>query len=570
MKQVDLVELSDYMKRRSGSGLAALFIFAGLIYLFSLIKKRVSIKETGYGYFYKDVFLKALSHPVSASIVLTLFSSLFIFPDRPVIFREISLYVIAFPLIHILSVLLNKIYYRYVYAFGILIVFYMFLLLFHNETVSYRILLLFISAAEIALLSLFLMRYNKKYLLTKLQRRMIYIFVSLHLALATVGFFSNLTGMIILTEVVLGAVFFNIFNGLILLITVLLINGLVVTGIDTSRGQSMNVFRLYGESIKRKTIYFVNFIAVLLWVILTLRNFRILDYVYDGIGSILTHKFNIGFASFSLDTVLVFFLVIYFSIVLSNIIRILLEEDVLTRFSLSKGLPHTISMLVKYTLITGGFFLAVNAAGIPVDKLTLILGAMSVGIGFGLQNIFNNLVSGLILLFERPIQLGDTVQVGQLTGNVKTIGLRSSNITTFDGAEVIVPNGQLISNEVINWTLSDQNRRIELVVGVAYNSDPELVHRLLTDILDSHTELVKDPGPLVFFSGLGESSLDFTLLFWISDYIHNRRIKSEILFSVFRVFKENGIEIPFPQHDLHLRSVDPEILLRNALGDNKI
>jgi small-conductance mechanosensitive channel len=203
-----------------------------------------------------------------------------------------------------------------------------------------------------------------------------------------------------------------------------------------------------------------------------------------------------------------------------------------------------------------------------MDKLTIILGAMSVGIGFGLQNIFNNLVSGLILLFERPIQLGDTVQVGQLTGNVKTIGLRSSNITTFDGAEVIVPNGQLISNEVINWTLSDQKRRIELVVGVAYNSDPELVYRLLSGILNDHAELVKDPGPAVFFSGLGESSLDFTLLFWLSDYIHSRRIKSEILFSVFRILKENNIEIPFPQRDLHLRSVDGKILHKSCGEDN--
>ena len=223
-------------------------------------------------------------------------------------------------------------------------------------------------------------------------------------------------------------------------------------------------------------------------------------------------------------------------------------------------------MLIQYSLITAGFFLAVNAAGIPLDKLTIILGAMSVGIGFGLQNIFNNLVSGLILLFERPIQLGDTVEVGQLTGNVKSIGLRSSNIITFQGAEVIVPNGQLISNEVINWTLSDQKRRVELNVGVSYESDPKLVHRLLMDILNEHTELVKDPEPLVFFNALGESSLDFTLLFWVSDYIHGRRIKSEILFSVFEVFKNNNIEIPFPQRDIHVRSVDKEIVARREEG----
>jgi len=197
-----------------------------------------------------------------------------------------------------------------------------------------------------------------------------------------------------------------------------------------------------------------------------------------------------------------------------------------------------------------------NAAGIPIDKFTIILGAMGVGIGFGLQNIFNNLVSGLILLFERPIQLGDTVQVGQLTGNVQSIGLRSSNIRTFEGAEVLVPNGQLISNEVINWTLSDQKRRIELVIPVAYQSDPELVHRLLTAILMKHEDVVEEPEAFVFFSEFGESSLNFTMLFWIGDYIHGRRIKSEILFQVFKTLKENNIEIPFPQRDVHIRSTN--------------
>jgi small-conductance mechanosensitive channel len=194
---------------------------------------------------------------------------------------------------------------------------------------------------------------------------------------------------------------------------------------------------------------------------------------------------------------------------------------------------------------------------------------MSVGIGFGLQNIFNNLVSGLILLFERPIQLGDTVQVGQLTGNVKSIGLRSSNVTTFEGAEVIVPNGQLVSNEVINWTLSDQKRRLEITVGVAYGSDPEQVHKLLNDIVNNHMDLLKDPEPLVVFNDMGESALKFTLYFWIADYNLGRQIKSDILFSIFRVFKENNIEIPFPQHDLHLRSVDPEIMLRNTGEERK-
>jgi potassium-dependent mechanosensitive channel len=568
VSRVKFAELKRYIRAQLSSVFIALIVFCCLIYLFILIRKKIASHQTGYGYFYKEKLLRVLSHPVSAAILLTLFSTFFTFPDRQVIFREISFYIVAFPLVHILSILIEKKYNVYLYSFGVLIIFYMLLILFPNETVIYRFLLLFIATAEITLLSLFLANFDKKHELKKIQYRLITVFVFLLLSMAVVGFITNITGNIILTELILFAVFTTIYSGLVLGITTLLVNGLLVTGIDTVRGQRLNIFRIQGEGIKRKSIYLLNLVAVIYWITLMLRSFHLFDPIYNAISSFLTYKITLGSASFSLDSILIFLLVIYIGIVLSNLIRFVLEEDILNRFSLSKGLPHTIAMLVKYALITGGFFFAVNAAGIPVDKLTIILGAMSVGIGFGLQNIFNNLVSGLILLFERPIQLGDTVQVGQLTGNVKSIGIRASSIRTFEGAEVIVPNGQLVSNEVINWTLSDQNRRVEIIVGVSYDSDPKQVHSLLTGILNEHHDVLQKPSPMVFFKALGESSLDFTVFAWIADYNEGLRIKSELLFRIFEVLTENKIEIPFPQHDLHLRSVDPEILLRNRV-ENK-
>ncbi len=566
MLQVDLVELKEYLLDHTDSLLWTLFLFGGLVYLFVYIRKKVKIKDIGFGYFYKENLLKVISRPVSASVILCLFFTLFIFPDRPPIFREFSFYLIAFPLIHILNILVGRKFHIYYYAYGVLVILYMFLLLFPNDLVIYRLLLLLIATAEITLLAMLLRRHRLYQDPTKMMQ-MSYFFIAFHLALAVVGLFANITGKLNLTEIVLFAVFLNIYNGLVLFITVLLLNGLISTGIDTAKGQQINVFRMNGELIKQKVIYFLNTIAAGIWIILILRNFRMLDSLYASLKSIFTTKISIGFASFSLDGFLIFFVVIYVSVLLSKILRIVLEEDVLNRFPLSKGLPHTISMMFKYMFITAGFFLAVNAAGIPVDKFTIILGAMSVGIGFGLQNIFNNLVSGLILLFERPIQIGDTVQVGQLTGNVQSIGMRASNIRTFDGAEVIVPNGQLVSSEVINWTLSDQNRRIEIDIQVSYESDPQLVHQLLKDILISHPEIVQQPQSLVFFDQFGESSLDFVLLFWISDYMNGRRIKSEILFKVFQVLKDNKIEIPFPQRDLHIRTSNqklPDVIINET------
>jgi small-conductance mechanosensitive channel len=190
------------------------------------------------------------------------------------------------------------------------------------------------------------------------------------------------------------------------------------------------------------------------------------------------------------------------------------------------------------------------------------MGALGVGIGFGLQNIFNNLVSGLVIALEKPVSVGDMVEIGTDTGWIKEIGIRASNMQTFDGAEVIVPNGELISNRITNWTLSSKRRRLEITVGVAYKSDPHQVNQLLLNVLENHPEILKLPEPGIFFTALGENSLDFTLNFWISDFVEGKRIRSEVLFRIFDVLKENGIQIPFPQRDLHLRSVDQDITIQ--------
>ncbi|MEB0250224.1 mechanosensitive ion channel, partial [Mucilaginibacter sp. 5B2] len=161
--------------------------------------------------------------------------------------------------------------------------------------------------------------------------------------------------------------------------------------------------------------------------------------------------------------------------------------------------------------------LAITASGFPLDKITIIISAFGIGIGFGLQNIVNNLVSGLILAFEKPIQIGDIIEVDNRSGTIMEIGIRSSKIATSDGAEVIIPNGDLISHHVINWTLSNNNRRIELIIGVAYGSDIERVKGILTDLLCNREEIMDNPAPLIFVHNLTENSVDFRLLFWAAD-----------------------------------------------------
>ncbi|MBW2281429.1 MAG: mechanosensitive ion channel, partial [Deltaproteobacteria bacterium] len=232
-----------------------------------------------------------------------------------------------------------------------------------------------------------------------------------------------------------------------------------------------------------------------------------------------------------------------------------------------RGVPYAISTSAFYVMLMVGFFAAVAAAGMDLSRFAILAGALGVGIGFGLQNVVNNFVSGLILLFERPIKTGDTIEVGLLLGEVKRIGIRASTVRTWQGAEVIVPNGDLISGQVTNWTLSDHNRRIDVDVGVKYGTDPERVLQLLLDVAAAEDRILEMPAPSALFRGFGDSSLDFRLRAWTSRSEEWVRIHSDLNVAVNRALAEAGIEIPFPQRDLHLRSVAPE--LRRPLAEDE-
>jgi small-conductance mechanosensitive channel len=223
-----------------------------------------------------------------------------------------------------------------------------------------------------------------------------------------------------------------------------------------------------------------------------------------------------------------------------------------------------VKKLLHYMLVLVGFLLAAGVAGFELQNLLVLAGAFGIGIGFGLQDIANNFLSGIILLFERPIKVGDGVLIDGDYGTVVRIGLRSTVVENLDQAELIVPNAQMISQKVTNWTLSTRRVRVVIPVGVAYGSDLELVLSLLRETGEQHPEVLEDPQPSPIFVQFGDSSLAFELRVWISDVDKRPRIKSELLLSIDKRFREAGVEIPFPQRDLHLRSVAAGILATPA------
>jgi len=555
-KEVKLKELGDYLLVHQSLIIILLLLFSGLLGLFYMLKRRVHLNLEGYGKFYKEMLLVLISKPLSAAALLTLSAAAFIFPDRPYIFRELIVFITIYPLFNLFNRILDRKYQVYLYWFGFIILMYLLIILVVSDIDLARLIYLIVAVVEAGLLGMMLVKLRKRMDMGFL-RSLVYIFVVFNLALAITGLAANLSGRVVLTFMAINAVFINTLSAMMLYVAIIMLNGIVVLGIDSPHVRKLNIFNLYGEQIKEWSILILNMLTVFYWFVGFLQAFYIDNYASELVISFFTYKFVIGTASFSLDIVLLFFAVIFGSFFLARFLQLILENDVLNRMPLSKGLPHTIAMSVKYSLIVSGFFLAFNATGIPMDKFTLILGAFGVGVGFGLQKIFSNIVSGLILLFERPIQIGDTVQVGSLIGRVKSIDLRASNIHTFDGSEVIVPNEQLISNEVINWTLSDMKRRVKVPLSVSVESDPFQVQHLVMEILNDHPKILKDPKPLVYFTLVGQSSLDFELLFWISEKGEGRSTKSDVLFGVFQKLKDNNVKVPIPRQDINI--INPSI-----------
>ena len=243
------------------------------------------------------------------------------------------------------------------------------------------------------------------------------------------------------------------------------------------------------------------------------------------------------------------------TVLIARFTRFVLREEVLRRLKLSQGVAHSIVTLVNYMIIGFGILLAGATVGLSGTQLTVAFGALGVGIGFGLQTIIANFVSGLVLIFERPIKVGDRIQTVNHFGTVTDVGIRASTIRTFDGSDIMVPNGDLVSKEVINWTRSDQLRRVDVNLRVAYGTDPKRVLRMLVETAKEHILVLSTPEPTAWMMSFGESALEFKLFAWarVENFLV---VTSELHVAIDEALKEAGIELQVPRRDLHVRSVE--------------
>jgi potassium-dependent mechanosensitive channel len=305
--------------------------------------------------------------------------------------------------------------------------------------------------------------------------------------------------------------------------------------------------------LERRGHGLLRWLAIVGWVIFALRYYGLWSWAVAKAQAALGAELQRGFLRVSLGDVLLFALTVWASFLLSRLIQFVLEEDVYPRLHLGRGLPQVLSSLLHYALLLAGFLLALAALGVDLTKITILASALGVGIGFGLQGVVNNFVSGLIVLFERRIDVGDAVQIGDVTGSMQQMGIRACTVRTWEGAEVIVPNATLISDKVTNWTLSDRRRRIDVAVGVAYGTAPEKMLDLLLGLARAHPLVLSEPAPAALFRGFGESALRFEMQCWTDRFELWGQIQSELAVALYAALRDAGIEIPLPQHDVRLR-----------------
>ncbi len=564
----DTAALAQFLRDNRGRVIGQLALFIALLLLLLQLRQRGTEQIEG------DESLQAysqiLAHPVSAALLITLVGSRLFYPQATeVVFDVIKLIGIVVVL-RLLPGMLDQALRKPLYF---LIGLYLFaqvddLLLGHS--VFERLYLLGLTALTLVALVWTVrpgdpasaMSGNRGWLAARLVAR-------LGAVLMAASIVANLFGYVSLAAFLTSAMLNSAFIAAALYAAARVSTGLWTLVLRTGTAAKLNAVRKHRELLVRRGTSMINVGALLVWADITLLTFQVLGPLRNGLAAVLGFSFAVGAMTVSIGGILAFIVTIWITILLSRLVRFTLTEDVFPRLRLPRGVGDSISKVVHYTVLGFGIMVALAVAGIDLSNFALLAGALGIGIGFGLQNLVNNFVSGLILIFERPIQLGDTIEFGTWIGTVRRIGIRSSTVRTFDGAEVIVPNGSLISSEVVNWTLSDRLRRIEVSVGVAYGTDPQRVLDILLDVVAKHDNVLQHPQPLALFVGFGDSSLDFKTLFWTSNFDDWLRIRSDVTVKINQAVTEAGIEIPFPQRDLHFKSIDPSVKGELPLGESE-
>ncbi len=539
-------ESIDYVKEKGRAitlliGIGVLLFF---VFYYLRIKKLAGKEKTG-----EDPFLPVYNNitafPIASSMSALLLISFFVLDNRPALLSEMLLIAFALPLL--IFTIGKSIVSVWVYWL-VFLLYCLNVILLHISLVTelHNIVLLAITLLTSGLL-LWMYKNPGRYLVNSISAITKYIktgFVPFFFYLSCLTFVVSVIGYIELSKLLISGIVASLYIGPIVLICSLIIRSFLQALSHTFLLEDSFLVKKYFPLL----IKLISISALLLWFLSSLRVFGLLPFIQRMFENIWSFGGKFGAYTISIGDVTTVILTIIFSIILSNFIQVLLEEEIFSRVKVPRGVPMAIGVMGKYFVIITGFFLAIAATGFDLTKMSIIAGALGVGVGFGLQNLVANFVSGMILIFERPILVGDIIEAEHQEGQVTQIGIRASKILTYAGAEVIIPNSNLINNRVSNWTLSNRKRRFTIEVRTNKNADPTEIVATLTAIALQHTHVIKDPKPFATFEGQLDQSLLFKVYYWqVGELLSTR---SELNLQVYAALKEKGIELSIPVYEI--------------------
>ncbi|MGB5964970.1 MAG: mechanosensitive ion channel domain-containing protein [Sulfurimonadaceae bacterium] len=533
-------------KERQAMMLLGTLSIIGFVGYFNLLYRRKTLFVSKDSFHKKAYFF--ISRPFSTAIILIALFSIMVFYDAPLSVREIIIFIIFIPVFRIIQTVVHK---KVEFYFSLYFGLYFFSLM-EKHAVGYdlddRFLNLAINVGLITLIIRFVRNKAADFVEMGLIKKIIYKALPLIILLLVISILANLYGAVLLSEKITHGVFVLFQASIIFYSMTIILSGYVIILLRRRISSATNILDIYAKKIEKTVTLVIKVIMVVWWFKVLIRTLGFETEFSGVIDTVLGLEWVIGTTTISLMSMASFIMILVGTWLLAQFVQIVLKVEVFARFQFSRGVPTAISATLNYIIIVSGILIAFSSLGVSTAQFAIVFGALGVGIGFGLRNIIANFISGIIMVFERPIQIGDTIEVDNTMGKVLSIGSRASSVKTFDGSEVIVPNEHFISSKVINWTLSDERRRKVLQIKVAFDSDIETVLEIMRDVALSHENVLKDPEPLPTFQGFGDYYLEFKLYYWLTENLIVAQ--SDVAIGVYKRLKAAKIATPMPIQEL--------------------
>lgn len=485
-----------------------------------------------------------ITRPLSTAVLLIILFQVGVYADQSAAVKEMIAFIIFIPVMRIILLVLHQRVTLYLFVYFFLL----FLDLLERNTLHHtpddRVLLIAINISMIVLIITFIKNRVIESLDVGIIKAILYKLLPFMVILYLIAIIANINGMVYLAERITHGLFSAIQSAIIFYALTIILSGYVIILIRRRIDIVSNLLDKYADKIERNVTMFIKLFMVIWWLKLLLRTLGFEEQFNTLLTEFLAQSWIVGTTTISVHSIVSFIMILLGTWVLSRVVQMFLEVELFSRIHFSRGIPTAIATVSNYIIIISGTLIAISSLGVTTQQLALVFGALGVGIGFGLRNIIANFISGILMVFERPIQIGDTIEVDNTMGQVMHIGTRASSIKTFDGSEVIVPNESFISSKIINWTLSDERRRKVLEIKVAFDSDIETVLEIMRVVALSHESVLKDPEPLATFQGFGDYYLEFKLYYWLADNLIVAQ--SDVAIGVYKRLKEAKIATPMP------------------------